>query len=490
MLMILLYFIAVMLETGVGVWIFGKMFPKRKEYSKYRIAEKIVFFFIVLFTYTMLKGYLGIESNIKYFIAIYIIVVSLDCIAMKTDFISRHRAKYFEIKEIILFLLISALLTIQYWNSYLSGMELLTGNSYMPFFLLAFYNCKFFQAYLWEVIYLVNIGFLKILYILTAGLLTHRTMREYLYSGINLTNSYQGALWIVIISILMYVLQKILNVDVWMGKLLKKNLTIIWIVSVIECGILYLFFYFCNGIIEEKALIIGFMVITAIMLVLMLIAIHYYIKNIDTEKNLLEVRNNMMASQYQQLNEHYREYRCLVHDEKYMINFIEESLKSGDLEEIQQLLCRCKEKFVRKDYWTGISIVDRVITMEKRKMDELDIDFCLNAEVMDIIVDDMDFIILFENLINNAIEAASKCKEKRKIELTMKNVNDTLIFKLRNSNSKLPNRKGKKFLTDKMDTAGHGWGIESVKHIVEKYNGSVDFSYDESFFDVLIIIER
>ena len=155
--------------------------------------------------------------------------------------------------------------------------------------------------------------------------------------------------------------------------------------------------------------------------------------------------------------EHYREYRCLVHDEKYMINFIEESLKSGDLEEIQQLLCRCKEKFVRKDYWTGISIVDRVITMEKRKMDELDIDFCLNAEVMDIIV---------------------------------KNVNHTLIFKLRNSNSKLPNRKGKKFLTDKMDTAGHGWGIESVKHIVEKYNGSVHFNYDESFFDVLIIIER
>ena len=82
----------------------------------------------------MLKGYLGIESNIKYFIVIYIIVVSLDCIVMKTDFISRHRAKYFEIKEIMLFLLISALLTIQYWNSYLSGMELLTGNSYMPFF--------------------------------------------------------------------------------------------------------------------------------------------------------------------------------------------------------------------------------------------------------------------------------------------------------------------------------------------------------------------
>ena len=68
MLMVLLYFIAVMLETGVGVWIFGKMFPKRKEYSKYRIAEKFVFSIVHYVTYTALKGWFGdFESNIKVF---------------------------------------------------------------------------------------------------------------------------------------------------------------------------------------------------------------------------------------------------------------------------------------------------------------------------------------------------------------------------------------------------------------------------------------
>ena len=55
--MVLLYFIAVMLETGVGVWIFGKMFPKRKEYSKYRIAEKIVLLLSNMLMYTALKGW-------------------------------------------------------------------------------------------------------------------------------------------------------------------------------------------------------------------------------------------------------------------------------------------------------------------------------------------------------------------------------------------------------------------------------------------------
>ena len=396
----------------------------------------------------------------------------------------------FIIKKYILFICMLFFLTVEYKGSYLSVTGEISGNTVVPFFLFAFYNCRFIQSYLWEVAYLLNLGLLKILYIFAIGTFNGQTLENGLYNITSQTDPYSGVIWIMVISILAVILQKTIDIGTWMKKLLNKHLFIVGSICFIEGGVSYFLFIFFNATITDKDWIYAFFVVTGLMLILLLISVWYYIRSIDTEKNLLEVRNNMMASQYQQLNEHYREYRCLVHDEKYMINFIEESLKSGDLEEIQQLLCRYKEKFVRKDYWTGISIVDRVITMEKRKMDELDIDFCLNAEVMDIIVDDMDFIILFENLINNAIEAASKCKEKRKIELTMKNVNDTLIFKLWNSNSKLPNKKGKKFLTDKMDTVGHGWGIESVKHIVEKYNGSVHFSYDESFFDVVIIIER
>lgn len=488
MLMVLLYFIAVMLETGVGVWIFGKMFPKRKEYSKYRIAEKIVLLLSNMLMYTALKGWFKISINIKVIIGVCFLLIVYDIFEKQLNFLNLDCAVYIKIKKYFLFICMLFFLTVQYKGSYLSVTGAISGNTVVPFFLFAFYNCRFIQSYLWEVAYLLNLGLLKILYIFAIGTFNGQTLENGLYNITSQTDPYSGVIWIMVISILAVILQKTIDIGTWMKKLLNKHLFIVGSICFIEGGVSYFLFIFFNATITDKDWIYAFFVVTGLMLILLLISVWYYIRSIDTEKNLLEVRNNMMASQYQQLNEHYREYRCLVHDEKYMINFIEESLKSGDLEEIQQLLCRYKEKFVRKDYWTGISIVDRVITMEKRKMDELDIDFCLNAEVMDIIVDDMDFIILFENLINNAIEAASKCKEKRKIELTMKNVNDTLIFKLWNSNSKLPNKKGKKFLTDKMDTAGHGWGIESVKHIVEKYNGSVHFSYDESFFEVDIII--
>ena len=97
-------------------------------------------------------------------------------------------------------------------------------------------------------------------------------------------------------------------------------------------------------------------------------------------------------------------------------------------------------------------------------------------------------VILLENLFDNAIEASGQSEGKRKILLSIKNVNETFILKMWNNSNKLPIMKGEKFLTDKKEVKGHGWGIESVKYTVKKYNGEIEFKYDDDFFEVIIII--
>lgn len=93
-----------------------------------------------------------------------------------------------------------------------------------------------------------------------------------------------------------------------------------------------------------------------------------------------------------------------------------------------------------------------------------------------------------ENLLENAIEAASKCELKRKIVFELKNINDVLLLKIWNTSCKFPYVKKDRFITDKDDSNVHGWGVKSVKSIVNKYNGSIEFKYDETFFEVDIII--
>ena len=65
MLMVLLYFIAVMLETGVGVWIFGKMFPMRKKGREKRKAIWILYTLLIFTTYTLTNSYHKISAMQK-----------------------------------------------------------------------------------------------------------------------------------------------------------------------------------------------------------------------------------------------------------------------------------------------------------------------------------------------------------------------------------------------------------------------------------------
>ena len=43
MWMVLLYGVATFMELGLGVWMFGRMFPERKSSSEYRWAKMILF---------------------------------------------------------------------------------------------------------------------------------------------------------------------------------------------------------------------------------------------------------------------------------------------------------------------------------------------------------------------------------------------------------------------------------------------------------------
>ena len=44
------------------------------------------------------------------------------------------------------------------------------------------------------------------------------------------------------------------------------------------------------------------------------------------------------------------------------------------------------------------------------------------------------------------------------------------------------------FISTKKDNDVHGWGIKSVKQIVESYGGEISFRYDENYFQVEILI--
>ena len=45
------------------------------------------------------------------------------------------------------------------------------------------------------------------------------------------------------------------------------------------------------------------------------------------------------------------------------------------------------------------------------------------------------------------------------------------------------------FVSSKKESEFHGYGVESIKYITEKYDGEVEFTYDEKVFRVRINIQ-
>lgn len=94
---------------------------------------------------------------------------------------------------------------------------------------------------------------------------------------------------------------------------------------------------------------------------------------------------------------------------------------------------------------------------------------------------------LFGNLLDNAIEASRKLnlKDKRTISLKVTYEKGVSMIDMRNyfdKYTKIDNN------TSKKDSFNHGYGIKSMKNIVDKYNGDFQTKVEDDIFIVKIII--
>ena len=93
--------------------------------------------------------------------------------------------------------------------------------------------------------------------------------------------------------------------------------------------------------------------------------------------------------------------------------------------------------------------------------------------------------------LDNAIEACLKMenKEARWISVKARYVeNGYFSYEIKNSKCNEIKMRRERFITDKADSLSHGVGISSVKEIVEKYAGTIDISFTDDEFKVVILI--
>lgn len=111
------------------------------------------------------------------------------------------------------------------------------------------------------------------------------------------------------------------------------------------------------------------------------------------------------------------------------------------------------------------SILNFKLAIAKSKNIYLEVDVKIPKELS---IDSTDISIILGNALDNAIEACEQCEEKN-IAIKMYIQSDHLIIKI--CNSKNIDFINPSLDTTKADKENHGFGIENIRYVVEKYDG-------------------
>ncbi len=140
---------------------------------------------------------------------------------------------------------------------------------------------------------------------------------------------------------------------------------------------------------------------------------------------------------------------------------------------------------------TGNKCIDAMINVKYAIAREKGIDFVTKIFVPEELpIDQCDMGVVLGNSIDNAIEATQKCHcgEKR-IEIIMGIKKEALVLAVKNPlASPLKRDKNGDLLTTKVDSGRHGYGIRSIRRVVERYGGDVLIDEEEGKFVITVIM--
>ena len=126
-------------------------------------------------------------------------------------------------------------------------------------------------------------------------------------------------------------------------------------------------------------------------------------------------------------------------------------------------------------------LLDVVLSKYATVCEEKDIDLEIDIVTDNLtIMNNNDISSLFNNLLDNAVESAEKSENKKVLVQITNVMNSYRKISVMNSCDTSPNTKNGELVTNKENKEMHGLGTKSIKKIVNKYDGELDWEYDEN----------
>lgn len=261
--------------------------------------------------------------------------------------------------------------------------------------------------------------------------------------------------------------------------------------TVILLGTLYLFV----TSLENASLTIYNVIISGVTLIIVnitMIIIDEKIYNaiiLANEKNILEKQNIAYENQAEIISQSTESIKAFRHDMKNHFIIVSEMYKNNKSDEMETYIGRIIDEldnggFSRSDNF----VIDSIINFKFSQLQDTNAKINVDVKVpQQIKIFAYDLTVILGNLLDNAITAIEKTKNK-KIDLQISCNMGNLIILIDNSfDGKLIIENGK-FKTTKSFRSSHGIGLANIEKSLLNYGGEMRTEYTDDMFSVAVVI--
>jgi hypothetical protein len=218
------------------------------------------------------------------------------------------------------------------------------------------------------------------------------------------------------------------------------------------------------------------------------IVVKYYAKQYENE--LLNRQNHAYQNEFELIRESQENISMLWHDMKnhnYKIQSL--VLKDKKTEVLDYLNTILEHVNLHSEYvYSGNTEVDSILNYKLQEAKKAGTQIFANINIPNQIrITAFDINVILGNLLDNALEALKLC-ENKELKLNIDYERGVLYLSICNTYTGRILKKDDYLLTTKEVKLHHGIGLKSVEHILSKYHGTMEFQYDEQYFQVNVLL--
>lgn len=209
------------------------------------------------------------------------------------------------------------------------------------------------------------------------------------------------------------------------------------------------------------------------------------------ELNMLKQQREFEIQNIENVKEQYNEIRTIRHDMKQAYSVIAGLITDGKATEALSYIDGNTKRLNSIETFIDIGndFVNSILNSKLSSAKAERIKIICSADKNLSEIDSIDLCTLLGNMLDNAVEGSVKCEpQERFIEVDIKTYGRQCIITISNSVACDVLTKNKNLSTTKKDKNLHGFGLDSIKRISEKYDGNVRYWQNGNTFNCEVIL--